>query len=271
MEKDSVNNDDIVLYWFILDLTLVHRRVGNMEKRHLTLLQLNSKKKTAPSKKEKLVTREAIAHIENHEIVLKNFESSSTYSTFSFDYTVEGKTWTIPFEVEVIIDTLILDFDGSDMPENIRIKASELTEKLVESLRFKHRDKFWSLSHYFIDNLEEYELRKKESYAKSFEHDWLRIYNLSKLEAMDEVDQLLFEVEDIHDLALKIVGLDGKKLCEYLMELGLITYKKVAKTEFEISFNETDEADYLEQINQKIIFAREVARYGYNIWVDYVN
>jgi hypothetical protein len=241
----------------------------NNENGKFKVMHFNGKKKGFKLEKKELVTRNQLNHIESDAFKLVNFESSYEYANFTYQHIREGEVWDINFELEHILDTLIVEFDGSKYPDYIRIQASLLMDKVIESLRFQHKDKFWSLSHYYIGDVGEYQKRLDKDFpAKQAEH-WVKITKMMKIEFMDELDQLFFEAENMHDFQLKVVGQDGKVLCDYLSSMGLIEFKEITDNEFEITLPES--SDDLDDINQKIIFAREAAKYGYNIWVDYVD
>lgn len=235
-----------------------------MEKKPFTLLhfdQTNSKKKVA--KKLALLEKKWLLHLENDDYALVYFDSGKDHAAFTFTYA----DYDLDFALDLIVDTIILDFDGAGLPENIRIKASELIGRIIESLRFQYKHKYWSFSHYYLDNIKRYEERKNLDYPAQFHDEWKRIANLAKMESMDDADRLFMQVEDIHDLELNIVGDDGKVLCDYLQAMKLIRYRMVHENQWILEFLEP--LDELGNINRKIVFAREVAYFGYNIWVDY--
>lgn len=234
-----------------------------MDKKHLTLLQFDQKVPKTQPKREALVEKKWLLHLESEECKLTRFNSGKDHAQFVFTY--QGIDFV--FQLDFVVDTLILDFEGAGLSEFHRIQASKLLERIIESLRFRHKDKYWSLSHYYIDNLKRYEERKNPSYPVQYHNEWKRIIKLAKMEIMDDSDRLFMEVEDIHDLELKIVGEDGKVLCAYLKENGFIDYHTTYENECIIEF--LDPTDELDNINRKIVFAREVAYFGYNIWVDY--
>lgn len=246
------------------------QRGGKLDKKHLTLIETGEMKKEKRRKKELIVTKEVIKNIETTTLTLKTFHATETFASFDFTYFADGEQWNIGFELELIVDTLIVDIVGEGMVEAIRIKASEVLEKIVECLRFKYKDKHWSLSHYYIADIEAYEERSRVDYPERYRNEWKTIVNQSRLETMDEMDEFLFQVEDIHDLELKIIGNDGIVLCEYLQKMKHITYQQNEGTECVIHLLKNHLNNPLKNINQKIVFAREVAAYGYNIWVDYI-
>jgi hypothetical protein len=213
-----------------------------------------------------LVKESFLKHIETEHIQLASFDSNEEYAEFVFCYTENEKKWNILFTIEFVIDTLIVDFEGSELPDSVRLKASKIFEQVIQSIRFLHKDKFWSLSHYYIDDEKEYKKRLERSYPKALKEEWLKMKNMATIEPMDSDDYLFFKVEDIHDLSLRIAGDDGKLLCEVLKELGIIEYAKVALNEYEMQIDEKNE---LESIKKKMIYEREIAKYGYNIFTDY--
>lgn len=243
-----------------------------MEKNHLMLLQFHREKQKGKIPKKRLVVeRKDIEHIATEKLRLKEFKNEKNYATFTFGYFVDSKEWDIVFELEIIVDTLVVEFIGEEIPESVRIKASKILEDVVQALRFKHKDKYWVFSHYYIGDVEEYEQRKKNEFPRYYESEIEKIFNLSKIESMSDDNHLFFELEEIEGLSLFIVGEDGKVLCEYLEEKGFIYYEEVKKNRYIIEFVEDKIVDEEELINRKIVFAREIAQYGYNIWVDYNN
>lgn len=239
-----------------------------MEKERFTVLQFEQKKSEGRENSKDLVSESKLKHIENQSVQLIELESSPVFATFVFRFFDGKEEWDIPFELEIILDTLIAEFNGEDLPDRIRLKASNLMEQVVDSLRFQHRDKYWSIGHYYIPSVKEYHLRNDINYPIQFQNEWKRIFNLTKVGDMDEMDMLFYEAEDVHDLMLLIVGEDGKILCDYLEAQGYITYKEVAENGYEIELKGASSG--VDVLNQKTIFAREVARYGYNIWVDFM-
>jgi len=213
-----------------------------------------------------LIQKHFLTHIEDENVTLTSFDANEEYAEFVFTYQQEEQTWDIFYTIEFLIDTLIVDFDGSGLPDSIRLKASELFEQIIKSIRFLHKDKFWSLSHYYIDDVKEYQKRLEDDYPLSLQEEWKKMKNMAAFEPMDQDDYLFFKVEDIHDLSLRIAGEDGKKLCEALKKLGIIEYAKVAENEYEMQI---DEKDALESIKIKLIYQREIAKYGYSVFTDY--
>lgn len=240
-----------------------------MEKEDLTVLQFKQKKSTEQRVVQDLVSKSQLKHIESECIKLMEVESSPVYATFAFLYHDGNKEWKIPFELEIILDTLIAEFDGEELADSVRIKASYLMEQVIEALRFQHKDKFWSIGHYYIPNVEEYHLRNNVAYPIKNEKEWNRILNLTKVEAIDEMDLLFYEAENVHDLMLMIVGQDGKVLCEYLQNKGFIKYKAYTDNGYEIELMNSENG--MDLLNRKTIFAREIAKFGYNIWVDFMD
>lgn len=204
--------------------------------------------------------------MENENIKMTSFEANEAYAEVMFAYETEEKVWDILYTIEYVLDTLIVDFDGSNLPDSIRMKASELFERLLESIRFLHKDKYWSLSYYYIDDKKEYEKRLQDEFPVSLQDEWKKMKNMAKIEPMDSDDYLFFKVEDIHDLSLRVVGEDGRKLCEVLKKLNIVDYAKVAGNEYELQI---DEEETLESIKIKLIYQREIAKYGYNVFTDY--
>jgi len=236
-----------------------------MDKKEFTLIKTSQKDRVAVSKKEPLLKKEMIQHLEKDGLIIKKFKATPHYATFTLH---DDKNVEIVFEIEYVIDTLIVDFNGFKLSDDYRLKASKLLLKVVNAIRFLHKDKFIMFGNHFIPDEEEYRIRTKKEYASSMHDDWIRINNLSKLESMDEDHHLYFEIEDVHDLCLAIAGEDGKLLCEELKNLHIATYESLSESEYEIEL--TGVSNEKEALKRKIIFAREIAKYGYNVWVDYV-
>lgn len=215
-----------------------------------------------------LIKKQLLEHIENEKTKLIYFQSTERYSKFTFEYKEENAIWKIPFEIEYVIDTLIVDFEGKDLPDPIRMVASKLLKEIISSIRFMHKDKYWSLSYYFLDDIKHYKKRLTKEFLIELEGEWKKIKRLAELEAMDDDDYLFFKTEDVHDLSLWVAGEDGRLLCEYLEELKLITFQQSGLNRYEIQL--TGKKEDIKIVNEKIVFAREIAKYGYNIWTDYV-
>lgn len=238
-----------------------------MTKDYLRVLRVDKNKKKIKKEKENLVKMEDIGHIATETLVIKSLVSDPNMAEIQFVWSDGRKEWEINFLLEIILDTLVVEFDGNNYHDDIRIKASQILEKLVESLRFRHRDKYWSLSHYYISDVANYEARKKKEYPQSKGDFWKKISTLFHFERMEDVDYLLFSLENNHELLLRISGEDGKILCDHLSDIGIAHYNKLAENEYEIVLI-GDEVGH-EAIHKKIVFAREAITLGYNIWVDY--
>jgi len=215
-----------------------------------------------------LINRKMLEHIENEKLVMTYFEANQEYSRFTFEYNDGIAVWKIPFEIEYVVDMLIVDFNGKELSDETRFVASGVLKDVLCSLRFAHKDKYWSLSHYFIDDMEHYRKRLEKDFVIKLENEWKKIRRNAEIETMDNDDYMFFRSEQINDLNLWITGEDGLVFCEFMKEIGLIKYKKEGKTQCMIEL--VGDKKGLKKVNEKIIFARDVAKYGYNIWTDYV-
>lgn len=238
-----------------------------MKKNDFKLVKTSKEEKVNKSPKKKyIITERMIKHLENENLKLRSIHSETKYAKVVFEY-IKQENIKIEFEFELIEETIIFEFNGEKLTDKWRIFASKLYEEIIESLRFVHKDKEWSLSRYYIGFVEEYEKRKSEEFLNSITEEIKKIDKRSQIEAMSEENRFFFDLEDIHHLSFYITGEDGLKLIDLLKEMKLVTYQKLEENLFEIELIGKDKG--IDRINRKIVFARELAKMGYNTWVDY--
>jgi hypothetical protein len=214
-----------------------------------------------------LVLESSLQHITNENLIQTHFKSTKSEARIVYVLKHDSKEYQLKFDFELIEETILLDFNGYAYNDEIRFIASEILEKMIEALRFAHKDKEWSISHYYIFDKEAYQIRIEPNYARSLANEWKKMRNKAEMEAKDPNNYFHLSSEDIHDLSLRAVGYDGYLLCETLKELNIIDYQKIDVNEYEMTI--LGNVDELERLKMKIAFVRELAKYGYNVFADY--
>lgn len=231
---------------------------------------ISNKQVQAPTEQQFVVTESFLKHIENDQCKLRFGNADENYANFSFEYEENGNFWNIPFEMEVVYETIAIEFEGGHLPESIRMVASKLLEEVIYATRFLHKDKYWSLSNFYIKDVATYKQRVQAAFLEQMDAVWSKIAQMAKVEKMDIEDYYFFEAEGIDDVSLWMTGEDAHMLLNYLEEKNIIrAFRKRNENLYEVEL--FIQKDPIQTINAKLIFERELSELGYNIWTDYVD
>jgi hypothetical protein len=217
-----------------------------------------------------LLEREMIQHIEQEDLRLVTFKSGKKEAVLGYELILsKDETYKITFDIEEIEETLVVEFNGGELPENIRLLGSELLERIVKSIRFKHKEKEWSLSRYYVWDSEAYSERVNPEYPEKRKEEWVKLFKKIERDTIQDYEILLLELEEVHDISLRIAGLDGYYLVEYLQKIGVLSYEKIHENEYDLQLKKPKHFSERDGWEMKILLSKELMKYGYNVWVDY--
>lgn len=234
--------------------------------------QVISNRKIEKKNERMLLSPENIKRTENENMKILNFSSDKNLATWTCEIQSEGTVTKISYVLERVGEgELIFEIEGEKLSEEERILASSYMLYLLESFRFFYKQDAYHLSKYLILDKEGYERRKEKEFLLYIEEEIQDIQYGIAYEELTDYEYLYTELEDTHSVQLKMCGEDAHLLCEFLQEKGMITFERVEENLFWIEpilSEEEEDPDYM-RIKSLLFILKGIAKYEYNIWLDY--
>ena len=211
------------------------------------------------------------------EFMLNDFEKKAEYKIArneeeSAKLIIYLKTKRM-IELEIVKEKNIIIFDTytnyKGITEEERLEITDILKDLQSRMMFVYKRCLFIMPYEFIENEEEYRRRLVDDVNQN---EMENVIKNVKKEIMTIEENVLLEVEQGKDkLKIFAIGEEVGKAFEYLSKKDFLDYKKKGNNFYEIEFKEKDilKMDIKQQVHKMIVFAREMKRINYNVWVNY--
>ncbi|GAB6422333.1 hypothetical protein bcgnr5378_36660 [Bacillus cereus] len=238
---------------------------------HMRLVYKSDRKKLKPYA-QKLIDKDMLEtivgelSIQYKGLGIKNFRSSQTVSNFSLVINQNKKTFEVKCEIEMDYSFMYIAFDGSCLPENIRVLSSQIILSLWERIRFRFPEKNWIFGDYCILTLTDYYKRVEPSYAVARASEWIEMYHHIVEEGQSLQEDWLGPVSGAESLFIYITGLDGYNMAKTLEAEGILVVEQVDLNLYMLDWVDQPKTMY-DSFKQKMLFVEKMVKEGFNIWL----